>query len=103
MKYIFRFKEINTQTIIRGIADPSNTISDFVKNMSMHICNELNILFLNNTIEIVEAGHYNNTNGQAPELADKLEIMYDKNATLEEIYGKTWKNTSFYIRIITNV
>lgn len=49
------------------------------------------------TIEIVEAGQYNNINGKSPELAP--EINYNDEDTLRNVYEKKWKNTAFYIRL----
>lgn len=99
MKYTFTFKEINTQQILRIFADSNSTIAEFVENVKILIYDHLESICLNKTFDIVESGHYNNSNGIAPELADKIEDMYDNNDTLEKIYGTTWKNTSFYIRI----
>lgn len=96
MKYTFTFKEINTQETLCIFADSNSTLSKFIDNVKIYIYNNL---CLNNKFDIVEAGHYNNSNGFAPELADNIETMYDSNATLEEIYGNRWKTTSFYIRI----
>lgn len=102
MKYAFTFKEISTQQTIRIFADSNSTISEFVENVKILIYDHLESICLNKTFDIVEAGHYNNSNGFAPELADNIETMYDSNVTLEEIYGNTWKTTSFYIRIINS-
>ena len=102
MKYTFTFKEINTQKILRIFADSSITIAEFVENGKLLIYDHLESICLNKTFDIVEAGHYNNSNGYAPELAEKLELMYNENDTLEKIYGTTWKTTSFYIRIINS-
>ena len=99
MKYTFTFKEISTQQTIRIFADSTSTIDEFVENVKILIYDYLGSICLNKTFDIVEAGHYNNSNGIAPELADKIEEMYDNNDTLEKIYGNTWKTTSFYIRI----
>ena len=99
MKYTFTFKEISTQKTIHIFADSTSTINEFVKNVKILIYEHLESICLNKTFDIVEAGHYNNSNGLAPELADKIEEMYDNNDTLEKIYGNTWKTTSFYIRI----
>ena len=100
MKYTFTFKEITTQQTLRIFADSSITISEFVENAKILIYDHLERLCLNKTFDIVEAGQYNNRNGFEPELADKLEACYDENATLEQIFGKRWKNTSFYIRFL---
>ncbi len=99
MKYTFTFKEISTQQTIRIFADSTSTISDFVENVKTLIYNNFQSLLYLDKFDIVEAGHYNNSNGYAPELADKLELMYNENDTLEKIYKNTWKNTSFYVRI----
>lgn len=102
MKYTFTFKETITQKTLSIFADSSSTISDFVENVKILICQHLEDECLHKTFDIVEAGHYNNANGYAPELAEKLELMYNGNDTLEKIYGTTWKNISFYIRIASD-
>lgn len=99
MKYTFTFKEITTQQTIHMFANSNSTIDEFVKNAKKIIYFNLEGICLNKTLEIIEAGQYNNRNGFAPELADKLESCYDENATLEQIFGVRWKNTSFYIRL----
>ena len=100
MKYTFTFKEINTQQPLRIFADSTSTVAEFVENVKILIYENLESTYLNKPLEIVEAGQYNNRNGFEPELADKLESCYDENATLEQIFGNRWKNTSFYIRFL---
>lgn len=102
MKYTFTFKEINTQQTLCIFADSNSTISDFVENVKILIYDHLESICLNKKFDIVEAGHYNNCNGFAPELADKIDTMYNGNDTLEKIYGNAWKNISFYIRIASD-
>lgn len=98
MKYTFTFKDINTQQISYFTTESTSTIAEFVENIKICMYT-LPSMYVNKTFDIVEAGHYNNSNGFAPELADKIDLMYDNNDTLEKIYGNTWKNTTFYIRI----
>jgi hypothetical protein len=100
MKYTFTFKEINTQQTIHISTDSSLTLYEFIEDVSILMYNEYGNICFHKSFDIVEAGHYNNSNGIAPELADKIDVMYDQNDTLEKIYGTRWKNTSFYIRII---
>ena len=98
MKYIFTFKVISTQQTLSIFAVSTSTIEEFIRNVKMLIYDNV-VIPSNKTFDIVEAGHYNNSNGYAPELAEKLELMYNENDTLEKIYGTTWKTTSFYVRI----
>jgi hypothetical protein len=101
IEYTFTFKIYSLQMKI-DIAFPSNiSIKEFVNIAKKEISQRFNMYILSyNMLEIIEAGQYNNRNGFAPELADKIELCYDENSTLEEIFGITWKNVSFYVRIL---
>ena len=99
MRYEFEFKDIRTQKTIIINTDSTNTVKEFLNDLHPLICIELNVCPQIAIIEIIEAGHYNNSNGWSPELADKLDVMYNPERKLEDIYKTSWKNTAFYIRM----
>jgi len=100
--YTFEFKLvcasddnlIYTNEKVNLYFDPILSIHQFVINASCKITeiySNLNMV----TLEIVEAGQFNNENGYDPGLAHCLRYSRD---TLKERYGNTWKNTAFYAR-----
>ncbi len=97
--YEFQIKDIDTQTKLDIYICPDATITEIVECIPIKICNELGLSPEYYTIKIIEAGHYNNSNGYAPELADELEKMYPGNCTFEELYKNRLKNTCFYMKI----
>jgi len=98
MRYEFTFKDILTQKKIILWVELNTTIGEFCDGVSDIINQELNLKKDEYDIEIVEAGHYNNTKGYAPELEISIDAYYPINATFEEIFKHRLNTTAFYIR-----
>jgi len=98
--YTFYFKLVYTEQSYYYSFNPDTTIKQFktlvrcqsYNNISISIDYELY------EIEIVEAGHPNNSRGRDAEMAPELD--YPDTATLREIYEHNWKTTAFYLRAI---
>lgn len=98
MRFEFTFKDILTQKKITLWVELSTTIAEFCHGISDIINQELNLKKDAYDIEIVEAGHYDNVNGYAPELEIAIDEYYPTNATFEDIFKDRLNTTAFYIR-----
>ena len=92
----FYFKLAYTCKTINYEINLDLSITDFINYVKNKIRIDFNI-DSNKTIEIVEAGQFNNVNGRDAELAPALEIS-DK--TIREKYENVYKQTAFYIRLV---
>ena len=98
-KYTFEFKITYSEEKTSIEFESQITIKEFVEQASIKIREifpDINFA----SLDIVEAGQYNNSNGRNPELADRIDLVYNIDSTLEDIFGNRWKNTAFYIRIL---
>lgn len=89
----FYFKTIYTCQTINYDIDLNMSITDFIN----YVKNKIRVDFdidNNYSIEIVEAGQFNNVNGRDAELAPALE--YSHTLIREKFYN--YKQTAFYIR-----
>ena len=91
----FYFKLVNTCQTINYDINLDISISDFINIVKGRARIDFNI-DNDNSIEILEAGQFNNINGRDAELAPALEIS---DTTIREKYGNNYKQISFYIRI----
>ena len=92
--YTFYFKIVYTERTFYWNFSPDMKINDFINQVT----NNMREIEPDCNIEIVEAGQYNNINGHDSEMAPK--INYYHEYTLNDLYGRKWRNTSFYIRFI---
>ena len=99
--YLFEFKDIRTQKkfVERFDSTHSVTIKYFLDYMHNIICEKFKVKPEITIVDVIEAGHYNHSNGQSPEFADKLDVMYSPETKLEKIYQESWKLISFYVRL----
>ena len=96
--YTFYFKIVYTERTFYFSFNPDTTIKNFIESVENSMRNiEPNPY---RDIEIIETAQPNNINGRNAESAPK--INYHPDYTLRDVYGNRWRNTSFYIRIITN-
>ena len=93
--YTFYFKLVYTEKFCYYSFDPDTTIKQFKTLVRCQSYNNLNITS-NYGIEVIEAGHPNNSGGRDAEMAPKID--YPDTATLREIYEHNWKTTAFYLR-----
>jgi len=96
--YTFDFKIAYFERKFELNFKPDNIIKKFVEDVTYSV-RQIHPTD-RHTIEIVEAGQYNNINGKSAELAP--EISYSEADTLKDIYGKNGKITAFYIRLKPN-
>jgi len=92
----FYFKTVYTCQTINYDIDLNMSITDFIN----YVKNKIRVDFdidNNYSIEIVEAGQFNNVNGRDAELAPALEAT---NYTILQTYGDSYKQTAFYIRTV---
>ncbi len=94
MIHRFYFKMVDTSQTIYYDIELNSTIASFILNIKNKIRENFNI-DNNYSIDIVEAGQFNNINGRDAELAPALE---PSNLTLLQKYENNYKQTSFYIR-----
>lgn len=93
--YNFDFKLIYTDQVRKYRVDPDMTITKFIEDIKNRIYHDFEVND-DEDIEIVEAGQFNNINGNAPELAPALT---PSNYLVRQIYPKNDKCfIAFYIR-----
>jgi hypothetical protein len=95
-EYTFYFKLVYTEKSCYYSFDPDTTIKQFKTLVRCQSYNNFNITGL----EVIEAGHPNNSGGRDAEMAPELD--YPDTATLREIYEHNWKTTAFYLRCLPN-
>jgi hypothetical protein len=103
--YTFYFKLVYTEKYCYFSFDPDTTIKQFKTLVRCQSYNNFNMIGLRSiedmeVIEVIEAGHPNNSGGRDAEMAPKID--YPDTATLRELYEHNWKTTAFYLRGIPN-
>ena len=94
--YTFYFKLVYTEKSCYYSFDPDTTIKQFKTLVRCQSYNNFN----KTGLEVIEAGHPNNSGGCDSEMAPELD--YPDTATLREIYEHNWKTTAFYLRCLPN-
>lgn len=94
--YDFRFKLVYTNQIQNYIINSSISVSDFIEIVRLNARRDFN-LNNNEDIVIVEAGNPDLLNGVDAEMAPALG---PSEASVKQIFGSRYKNTSFYVRKI---
>lgn len=94
--YNFRFKLVYTNQIQNYIINSGISVSNFIEIIRLYARRDFN-LNNNEDIVIVEAGNPDIMNGIDAEMAPALG---PSEASVKQIFGNRYKNTSFYIRKI---
>jgi hypothetical protein len=93
--YNFDFKLIYTDQVRKYCVDPDMTMTKFIEDIKNRVQHDFEVND-DEDIEIVEAGQFNNINGNAPELAPALA---PSNYLVRQIYPISDKSfIAFYIR-----
>ena len=93
--YTFYFKIAYTERTCHYTFPSNLSLKNFIEKIMYEARIDFEIPD-NQTIEVVEAGNYNNINGHDAEVAPALEPIEN---TLYEVYGNNWKFKAFYLRI----
>ncbi|MCJ7801974.1 MAG: hypothetical protein MUP82_06415 [Candidatus Marinimicrobia bacterium] len=92
--YKFTFKLAYTKQTKKYTIDPSMSITKFIQEIKDRARPDFDLKF-GETVEIVEAGQYNNIHGHD---AERAPALVESDHTIGDLYADRHNITSFYIR-----
>ena len=94
--YNFTFKLAYTKQTKKYVVDPSISITKFIREIKDRARADFDLKF-GETVEIVEAGQYDNIHGHD---AERAPALVETEHTVGDVYANRHNSTSFYIRKI---